>query len=392
MQYRNDKYGCEISILGYGCMRFPKKNGAIDMAETEKHILKAIENGVNYFDTAYIYPGSEVALGKILAKNSCREKVKIATKLPQYVIKSAKSIEKYFVEQCSRLQTDYIDYYLMHMLTDEASWEKLCALGIKEWIAEKKAAGKIKNLGFSFHGNTETFLKILDAYDWDFCQIQYNYIDEHAQAGRKGLEAAAQKGIPVIVMEPLRGGRLVNTLPDSAKKMIATHESKRSAAEWAFRWLWNQKDIMCVLSGMNSIEMIDENSRVASEVQIDAFTQKDFDFIRKIKAEISKITKVPCTACGYCQPCPVGVNIPIAFHCYNEIALGGKKRAVREYMQNTIFKRNPGNASACIKCGKCEKHCPQHIEIRKELENAARALETPFYKLAKCAIRKFKVW
>lgn len=392
MQYRDDAFGSEISILGYGCMRFPKKNGAIDMTETEKQILKAIENGINYFDTAYIYPGSEVALGKILAKNSCRNKVKIATKLPQYLIKSAKSIEKYFSEQCSRLQTDYIDYYLMHMLTDEASWEKLCALGIKEWIAEKKSTGKIKNVGFSFHGNTETFLKILDAYNWDFCQIQYNYIDENSQAGRKGLEAAAQKGIPVIIMEPLRGGRLVNMLPDNAKKMISDHESKRSAAEWALRWLWNQKDVTCVLSGMNSIEMIDENSKIASEVQIDEFSQKDFEFIKKIKTEIAKITKVPCTACGYCQPCPIGVNIPIAFHCYNEIFIGGKKRAVREYMQNTIFKRNPGNASMCIKCRKCEKHCPQHIEIRKELENAASALETPFYKLAKFAIGKFKVW
>ena len=200
MQYRNDKYGNPISLLGYGCMRFSKKGAGIDLDKAEKEVMSAIQQGVNYLDTAYIYPGSEVALGKILAKNNCREQVSIAKKLPQYFIKSEAALEKYFQEQLDRLQTDYIDYYLMHMLTDVASWEKLVALGIKDWIQEKKASGQIKNLGFSFHGNTEMFLKILDAYDWDFCQIQYNYLDEHTQAGRKGLEAAYAKGIPVTIV------------------------------------------------------------------------------------------------------------------------------------------------------------------------------------------------
>ena len=237
MQYRNDRYGKPISILGYGCMRFTKKGGHFDEEKAEQELMEAIENGVNYLDTAYIYSGSEVLLGKILEKNHCRKKVNLATKLPQYLIKSEAALERYFNEQLSRLKTDYIDYYLMHMLTDIAAWEKLKRLGIEEWIEKKKAEGRIHNIGFSFHGNTEMFLKILDAYDWDFCQIQYNYIDEHTQAGRRGLKAAAEKGIPVIIMEPLRGGKLVDLLPERAKRRIAEDRKKRTPAELAFRWL-----------------------------------------------------------------------------------------------------------------------------------------------------------
>ena len=216
MQYRNDRHGHPISLLGYGCMRFTKKGNSIDLAKAEEEIMAAYHQGVNYFDTAYIYGGSEVALGKIVAKNGIRHDISIATKLPQYLIKSKAGIEKYFTEQMERLQTDYIDYYLMHMLTDIGAWEKLKRLGIEDWIEEKKKTGAIKNVGFSFHGNTEKFLEILDAYDWDFCQIQYNYMDEHSQAGVKGLKAAAAKKIPVIIMEPLRGGKLVGMLPESA--------------------------------------------------------------------------------------------------------------------------------------------------------------------------------
>ena len=235
MQYRDDRYHNPVSVLGYGCMRFSKKGNSIDIDKTETEIMEAIQNGINYFDTAYIYPGSEAVLGQILEQNNCRSKVNIATKLPQYLIKSRDGIDKHFNEELKRLRTDYIDYYLMHMLTDVASWEKLCKLGIKDWIAEKKASGQIRNIGFSFHGNTEMFLQILDAYDWDFCQIQYNYMDETSQAGKKGLLAANEKGIPVIIMEPLRGGKLVNLLPESAKKLITEHSSKRTAAEWALR-------------------------------------------------------------------------------------------------------------------------------------------------------------
>lgn len=206
MQYRKDRYGEPISLLGYGCMRFTKNGNSIDLDKAERELMLAIKSGVNYLDTAYIYPGSEVAVGEILHRNHCREEIRLATKLPQYYIKSGAAIEKYFNEQLTRLQTDYIDYYLMHMLTDVAAWEKLKKLGIEAWITQKKKEGKIRNIGFSFHGNTEMFIQILDAYDWDFCQIQYNYMDEHTQAGRTGLQEAAKRGIPVIIMEPLRGG------------------------------------------------------------------------------------------------------------------------------------------------------------------------------------------
>lgn len=392
MQYRNDRYQKPVSILGYGCMRFSKKGNSIDMEKTEKEIMEAIHSGINYFDTAYIYPGSEAALGRILEQNHCRDQVNIATKLPQYLIKSRDGIDKHFAEELKRLQTDYIDYYLMHMLTDIASWEKLCRLGIKDWIAEKKASGQIRNIGFSFHGNTEMFLQILDAYDWDFCQIQYNYMDEHSQAGKRGLLAANEKNIPVIIMEPLRGGKLVNLLPESAKKLIANHSSGRTAAEWAFRWLWNQPQVTCVLSGMNSMEMIQENVRIASDAQADSFTPEDFSFIETIKEKIRENIKVGCTACAYCQPCPKGVDIPAAFHCYNEMYTEGKRVGRMEYLQLTALRQHPSSASVCISCGKCESHCPQHLAIREELKKAGKELETPLYRIVRKMVQIFKLW
>lgn len=392
MQYRNDKYGKPISLLGYGCMRFSKKGASIDLDKAEQEVMSAIQQGVNYLDTAYIYPGSEVTLGKILAKNNCREQVSIATKLPQYFIKSSAALEKYFQEQLERLQTDYVDYYLMHMLTDVASWEKLVALGIKDWIQEKKASGQIRNLGFSFHGNTEMFLKILDAYDWDFCQIQYNYLDEHTQAGRKGLEAAYAKGIPVIIMEPLRGGKLVNLLPNEAKQIIANHPKHYSAAEWAFRWLWDQPGVTCVLSGMNSMEMVAENIRIASEVQANAFTSEDFATIDKIKNEINAKMKVGCTGCGYCMPCPKGIDIPTTFNCYNTAFTESRFGGLREYFMRVALRKEVSNPHACIDCGKCEKHCPQHLEIRKNLKDAKKILHPWYMKfLIKC-VQTFKLW
>ena len=392
MQYRNDRYQKPVSILGYGCMRFSKKGNSIDMEKTEKEIMEAIHSGINYFDTAYIYLGSEAALGRILEQNHCRDQVNIATKLPQYLIKSRDGIDKHFAEELKRLQTDYIDYYLMHMLTDIASWEKLCRLGIKDWIAEKKASGQIRNIGFSFHGNTEMFLQILDAYDWDFCQIQYNYMDEHSQAGKRGLLAANEKNIPVIIMEPLRGGKLVNLLPESAKKLIANHSSGRTAAEWAFRWLWNQPQVTCVLSGMNSMEMIQENVRIASDAQADSFTPEDFSFIETIKEKIRENIKVGCTACAYCQPCPKGVDIPAAFHCYNEMYTEGKRVGRMEYLQLTALRQHPSSASVCISCGKCESHCPQHLAIREELKKAGKELETPLYRIVRKMVQIFKLW
>ena len=243
MNYRTDRYGNRLSVLGFGCMRFPKKAGLIDMAETEREIMTAFRGGVNYYDTAYIYPGSEAALGEILEKNGIRDQVYIATKLPHYLIKSRQGLEKLFNEELRRLRTDHVDYYLMHMLTDTDTWDRLKALGIEEWLAQKKASGAIRQVGFSYHGNSEMFCRLLDAWDWDFCQIQYNYMDEHSQAGRRGLHHAYSKGIPVIIMEPLRGGKLVNRLPEDAKKVFSDYKVQRTPAQWAFRWLWNQKEV-----------------------------------------------------------------------------------------------------------------------------------------------------
>ena len=227
MQYREDRNGNALSILGYGCMRFTKKGNSIDLVKAEQEIMEAYRSGVNYYDTAYVYGGSEAALGEILEKNGIRDKVYIATKLPQYLISSRAALDKYFDEELSRLRTDHIDYYLMHHVTDVAMWERLKKVGIEDWVKEKKANGQIRNIGFSYHGNTDNFLKILNDYDWDFCQIQYNYLDEVSQAGREGLLAAHEKGIPVVIMEPLRGGKLVNSLPEGARKAFA--HSTRSA-------------------------------------------------------------------------------------------------------------------------------------------------------------------
>lgn len=392
MQYRNNKKGEPISILGYGCMRFSKKGNSIDVDKAEKEIKLAIEGGVNYFDTAYLYPGNEVAVGEIMERLHCREKVNIATKLPQYLIKTAGAIDKYFNEELKRLKTDYVDYYLMHMLTDVAAWEKLKRLGIEDWIARKKQSGAIRNLGFSFHGDTQKFLEILDAYDWDFCQIQYNYMDENTQAGRAGLQAAAKKGIPVIIMEPLRGGKLVDLLPAGAKTLIAEHETKRTAAEWALRWLWEQPEVTCILSGMNSTAMVEENMRIASEVQIGEFTDSDRKMIADIKTEINKNVKVNCTGCCYCMPCPKGVDIPGTFRCYNEMYTENKATGRQEYLQTTALQKETKDAYQCIECGKCEQHCPQHLPIRQHLKEARKELQPWYYRVGLKIVRLFKFW
>ena len=392
MKYRKDKKGNDLSILGYGCMRFTKKGNSIDIDKAEKEVMEAINNGVNYFDTAYVYSGSEATFGEILKRNNCRDRIYIATKLPHYMVKSKKDLEKYFNEQLRRLQTDHIDYYLMHMLTDVKTWDRLKALGADEWLKEKVNNGQIRNVGFSYHGNTDTFIQLLEAYDWDFCQIQYNYLDEHSQAGRRGLEAASKKGLPVIIMEPLRGGRLVNLLPEKAKTIIKENSRKRTAAEWAFRWLWNQPEVTCVLSGMNSIEMVQENIKVAKNVTAGEFTEEDFELIEQVKNEIKINIKVGCTGCGYCMPCPKGVDIPGAFHSYNMMYAENKKYGRRDYLMCTALRKNPSSATQCVECGKCEIHCPQHIEIRKELKNARRELETPIYKIAKTMVKLFKLY
>lgn len=390
MLYRNNKKGQPISQLGYGCMRFTKKGASIDFDKAEKEVMRAIDLGVNYLDTAYVYPGSEECLGKILAKNNVREKVQIATKLPQYLIKNYEQIEKTFEEECKRLQTNYIDYYLMHMFTDYAEWEHLQDVGIESWIEKQKEAGKIKNIGFSYHGDSDMFLKILNAYDWDFCQIQYNYLDEHSQAGRRGLEAAYEKGIPVIIMEPLRGGKLVN-LPESAKKVLKESSKKYSPAEIGLRWLWNQPGVTCILSGMNSMEMVEENIRVASDAKVDDFTKEDYAIIEKIKSIYKEREQVGCTACRYCMPCPMGVDIPGNFYYYNLMYMENKSSARFGFAQNIGMRKDPGFASQCVSCGKCEQHCPQHLHIREKLQEADKNLRPLPYKIAIEIIRKFMI-
>ena len=389
MQYRNDRYGEPLSILGYGCMRFSKKGTGIHLAKTEQEILAAYRAGVNYYDTAYLYPGSEAALGEILERNGIRDSVKIATKLPQYMVRNLDSAERDFSEELSRLRTDRIDYYLMHHLTDIVQWERLKALGIEDWIAAKKASGAIRNIGFSYHGNSAGFLRILEDYDWDFCQIQYNYVDEFAQAGVEGLKAAAAKGIPVMIMEPLRGGKLVNKLPVDANRLIAANERGWSAAEWALRWLWDQPEVTVVLSGMNSLEMVEENVRTASEAGVGAFTEADYALIDKVREEIKRTEKVGCTGCRYCMPCPQGVDIPGAFRCYNAMYSESKSAGRFQYAQTVGLTQEPAFPSQCIECGKCEKHCPQGIPIREKLKEADKALRPLPYRIGIDVVRRF---
>lgn len=388
MKYRHDRYGNEISQLGFGCMRFTRKGPGIDYEKAEREILHAIELGVNYFDTAYAYPGSEECLGRILEENKVRDKVNIATKLPQYLMRSIKTIDKTFSEELTRLRTDHVDYYLMHMFTDFSEWERLQSYGIEEWIADRKAEGSIRQIGFSYHGDTEMFLRILDAYDWDFCQVQYNYLDENSQAGRRGVKAAAKKGIPVVVMEPLRGGKLVN-LPVNAARALRENSKKYSAAELGLRWLWDQPEIMCVLSGMNSMEMLDENIRIASNAEPETFDDEDLALTNTIRKIIKEKEKVGCTGCRYCMPCPQGVDIPGNFHYYNLMYIEGNKTGVRfEFARNVGMQKKPGFASQCIDCGKCETHCPQHIPIREMLKKADKELRPLPYKVGIKIARK----
>ncbi len=392
MQYRKDKKGTDISILGYGCMRFTKRGGSIDIDKAEHEVMAAIKAGVNYLDTAYIYPGSEAAVGEILHRNQCRDQVYIATKLPHYLIKSVNGAEKIFREELKRLQTDHIDYYLMHMLSDISVWDKLKKMGITKWIKEKLASGQIRNIGFSYHGGTDMFKQLVDAYDWDFCQIQYNYMDETSQAGVQGLKYAHAKGLPVIIMEPLRGGRLVDLLPKSAKELFPKEKGGITPAELALKWLYNQPEVTCVLSGMNSIKMLKQNVRTASRSHVGCMTESDQELIRQVKAEIEKTVKVGCTGCGYCMPCPKGVDIPGTFRCYNAMYSEGKKSGRRDYLQCTALRKETSSASQCVQCGKCERHCPQHIKIRKELKRASAELETVKYKVAKRAVQILKLW
>ena len=392
MNYRNDKHGNSVSILGYGCMRFSQSLGKVDVKKAETEIMEAFRSGVNYYDTAYIYPGSEAALGEILERNNIRSQVYIATKLPHYLIKNLDTMEKLFNEQLKRLKTDYIDYYLMHMLTDISTWQRLKELGIEQWLDEKKKSGAIRQIGFSYHGNSDMFCRLVDAYDWEFCQIQYNYMDENTQAGRRGLNYAHAKGLPVVIMEPLRGGRLVNLLPDAAKEIFKNYKTQYSPAQWAFRWLWNQKEVTCVLSGMNSLEMVQDNVQTASTANVGDLGPEEEAMLQQVVGAINSKMKVGCTGCGYCMPCPRHVDIPGTFAAYNRLHTEGKFSGLKEYFMCTAARQDSTAASNCIGCGKCEQHCPQHIPIRQELKNAQKELEVLAYRLGRKLVKNFKLF
>lgn len=384
MQYRvNPKNGDKLSILGFGCMRLPK-----DEQEQQKLIIHAIENGVNYFDTAYIYPGSEAALGRVLAQGY-RQRVKIATKLPHYLVGKYEDLDKIFSTQLKRLQTDYVDYYLIHMINDADIWQRLVNLGILKWVEEKKRNGQIINLGFSYHGGKDEFIRLVDAYAWEFCMIQYNYLDEHRQAGRSGLEYAAAKGMPVMVMEPLRGGKLVSSLPREVYSIWQSAAVKRSPAEWALRFVWNHPGVSVVLSGMNSMQMLQENIATAAVAEAGCLSPEELQLFTKVSQIINEKIKIPCTGCNYCLPCPQGVDIPTCFACYNDVDVEGKLGARKKYLMQTTMKTNSMAASRCTKCGHCEAHCPQKIAIREELAKTAKMLESFYYRPARYLIKKF---
>lgn len=382
MIYRtNPRNKEQLSQLGFGCMRFHR-----DDREVEKQIAYAVENGVNYFDTAYVYPNSEERLGRVLAAGGYRDKVSIATKMPTYLINKPGGFDQMFYTQLKRLQTDYIDYYLMHMLSNVGEWERVCNLGILDFIDRKKKNGQIRNLGFSYHGGLREFKDLIDIYDWDFCMIQFNYLDENNQAGKSGLEYAASKGLPVMIMEPLRGGKLVNKLPKEATKIWEHTSVKRSPAEWALRWVWNHPAVTTVLSGMNSMEMVEENIRIASEAKADDLSSADLALYEQVRNIILGKETVPCTGCNYCMPCPQGVDIPMCFTCYND-----KKSGIESGMSAEFFyiqRAYNHQASLCIECGKCEKHCPQGIAIREELKKVKTELEGPLYRPARYIAKK----
>jgi predicted aldo/keto reductase-like oxidoreductase len=365
-------------------MRFPK-----DEQEAARQVAYAIDQGVNYFDTAYIYSGNEAVLGRILAKDGYRDRVKIATKIPPYIVRKYEDLEKIFRTQLTRLQTDHIDYYFIHMLTDVKIWDRLKDLGILQWLEEKRRAGQIVNTGFSYHGGRDAFVQLVDAHDWDFCMIQYNFLDENNQAGKSGLQYAAAKGMPVMIMEPLRGGKLISALPKEVYALWENAHVKRTPAEWALRWVWDHPEATVVLSGMNTQAMLEENIRIASEVEAHSFTDPDYALFEQVRELLRKAIQIPCTGCGYCLPCPKGVDIPSCFSSYNDIAIVGKARAVKNYLMQTGMRPGSAAAAQCVQCGQCETHCPQSIPIRDSLKMTSRALEGFYFKPLQVLLRKF---
>lgn len=372
MQYRTDpKSGNQLSALGFGCMRFPN-NAAL----CEKLITSAIQEGINYIDTAYIYPGSESTLGGILKKHNLREKIFIADKLPHFRCKTSGDIEKLFSESLKRLQTDHIDYYLIHNIGSLNAWKRLESLGIKEWITAKKEQKIISEIGFSFHGKSVDFVPLVDAYNWDFCQIQYNYMNENYQAGTAGLKAIHDRGMAAIIMEPLLGGKLAQKLPKKAKELFDQIALGRTPAAWGFKWLFDKPEVTVVLSGMNAMEQLTENIKIVCDSPINSLTDEERAVYGKAYDVISAAYKVPCTGCNYCMPCPSGVNIPASFMAYNMSYVMGFASGIQLYINATMgFGSVAAGPGKCTKCGVCLKKCPQGIEIPDRLKDVLKRME-----------------
>ncbi|KPU46074.1 general stress protein 69 [Oxobacter pfennigii] len=370
MQYRKfGKLDWEASALGFGCMRLPTldgRNESVDEEEAIKMIRHAIDNGVNYVDTAYFYHGagwvhgkSEVVLGKAL-KDGYREKVKVATKSPVRIIKEEGDFDRFLDEQLKALDIDYIDFYLLHGLSKH-SFKTVKDLKLIEKAEAAISDGRIKHLGFSFHDDYDTFEEIINYYDgWTFCQIQYNYMDVDNQAGMKGLKLAASKGIAVVLMEPLLGGKLANP-PKTVKDLFASHSKQKTPADWALQWLWNQPEVTVILSGMTTMGQVIENLKSADSSGANSLSSEDLKLIDKVREEYSQRTLIPCTGCSYCVPCPNDVEIPRNFKTYNEGYMYDDLSGARGTYVRFLGEEN--RAGACIQCGVCEEKCPQKIEI-----------------------------
>ena len=381
MQYRKmPKNGDALSVLGFGCMRLPVKDGKIDEARAIRQIRGAIDQGVNYLDTAWPYHAgeSELLLGKAL-RDGYRSRIKLATKLPSWMIKSRADMDRFLAAQLKKLETDHIDYYLLHSL-DGAAWDNLERLGVLEFLEQAKKDGRIVNAGFSYHGLAADFKRIVDAYPWVFCQIQYNYLDQTYQAGTAGLVYAAAKGLGVIVMEPLRGGNLGLAKPPAAVEAIWNEARvRRTPVEWALRWIWNRPEVTVILSGMNDEAHIRENLALADTAQANSLTQEELDLVERASRTYRELMKVGCTGCGYCMPCPAHVAIPICFEEYNRLHMFGDVEAGKfRYalrMSGDLVDGRPGYASQCVKCGACLEKCPQRIPIPDALAQIAAELE-----------------
>jgi uncharacterized protein len=380
MQYRTiPKIDFKPSALGFGAMRLPvidNNQAKVNYPEATKIIRCAIDNGVNYLDTAYFYHGgfSETAVGKAL-ENGYREKIKLATKFPAWEVKSRADFDAAFERQLRRLQTAKVDFYLLHGL-HRPVWDNLKEMGIIPWLEGKIAKGQIDYAGFSFHDELDYFKKIVDAYDnWTFCQVHYNYMDVDYQAGRRGIEYAAGKNLGVFIMEPLRGGQLAQKPPQPVAKMWEGAKVKRSPVDWALRWLWNNPDISLVLSGMSTMEQVIENVAVADKAGNSKLTKAELALIDKVRQAYKDLRPIPCTGCRYCMPCENNVEIPGVFSIYNELKMYGDTRIVKFRYGDGQWAIKPNqNASNCIACGKCAEKCPQHIEIYDWLKKAHEEL------------------